>query len=346
MGIGLWLSAKAAEELVADGGEGEFGEWLADRRLVPYTLNGFPYGNFHQRVVRHRVYEPTWWQPERLHYTMQLVQILDRLLPPKMEGSISTLPIAWGTPCPGRDELEQAATQLRQAAQWMHQLEAESGRLVYLCLEPEPGCVFSFADDAVHFFQWQLFGGEDEEIVRRHIRLCHDICHAAVMFENQEEVLKKYAAAGILVGKIQVSAALRMELDLFEPPAAKERAAAIGEISQFNEERYLHQTVVQRDGEDIFYEDLLLAIEAERDDPRGEWRTHFHMPIYLEQFGRLRTTQEQILECLAAARKHTNCRHYEVETYAWDVLPPDLRQPELADGIAQELKWFEAARAE
>ena len=96
----------------------------------------------------------------------------------------------------------------RWPAQWMHQLEQETGRLIYLCLEPEPGCVLSFTDDAVHFFQWQLFGHEDEQTVRRHIRVCHDICHAAVMFEDQDQVLGKYAAAGIQVGKIQVSAAL------------------------------------------------------------------------------------------------------------------------------------------
>ena len=52
MGVGLWLSAKAAEELVRSGGEGEFAEWLAVRGLVPYTLNGFPYGDFHQQVVK------------------------------------------------------------------------------------------------------------------------------------------------------------------------------------------------------------------------------------------------------------------------------------------------------
>ena len=78
MGVGLWLSAKAAEELLLNHGEGEFGEWLAEHGLVPYTMNGFPFGDFHQQVVKHRVYEPTWWQPERLHYTMQLAQIMDR----------------------------------------------------------------------------------------------------------------------------------------------------------------------------------------------------------------------------------------------------------------------------
>lgn len=343
MGVGLWLSAQAAEELLLSHGEHEFAEWLADRGLVPYTLNGFPYGDFHQAIVKHRVYEPTWWQPQRLHYTMQLAEMLDAILPLGLEGSISTLPVAWGTPCPDRGELEQAAAHLRQAAAWLAQLEQESGRLIYLCLEPEPGCVFSFADDAVHFFQWQLFGHDDEPAVRRHIRICHDICHAAVMFEDQCEVLQKYAAAGIEVGKIQVSAALRMALDLFEPPANEARASAVKQIAKFAEDRYLHQTVVRRGGDDVFYEDLPLALAVETDDLRGEWRVHFHLPIYLQEFGRLRTTQEQIGECLAAARRHTSCKHYEVETYAWGVLPPELRQPELAAGIAEELVWFEQA---
>ena len=44
---------------------------------------------------------------------------------------------------------------------------------------------------------------------------------------------------------------------------------------------------------------------------------------------------------LKAAKKHTNCQHFEVETYAWGVLPPELKQPDLAVGIAEELKWFE-----
>jgi hypothetical protein len=344
MGVGLWLSARAAEELLAQHAETEFADWLAEQGLVPYTLNGFPYGDFHQQVVKHRVYEPTWWQPERLHYTMQLVELHDAILPAGMEGSISTLPIAWGTPCPNRDDLEQSANQLRQAAQWMHRLEEESGRLIYLCLEPEPGCVFSFADDVIHYFQWQLFGGDDEPIVRHHIRLCHDICHAAVMFEDQEEVLAKYAAAGIDVGKVQVSAALAMDLDLFEPPAAEARRAALKQIANYAEDRYLHQTVVRRDGEDVFYEELSGALAAEGDDPRGEWRVHYHVPIYLNQFGKLRSTQQQILECLAAVKKHSACRHFEVETYAWGVLPDELKQPELAAGIADELQWFETIR--
>jgi hypothetical protein len=341
MGIGLWLSAVSAAELVSSGQTAEFGEWLSERGLVPYTLNGFPYGDFHEKVVKHRVYEPTWWQPERLAYTLQLAEIVDAILPPELEASISTLPIAWGTPCPDREQLERAAAQLRQAALRLHERQEQTGRLIYVCLEPEPGCAISFADDAVHFFQWQLLNGENDELVRRHIRLCHDVCHAAVMFEDQAEVLRKYADAGIEVGKIQVSAALRMDLDLFEPPAGEAKAHAIKQLSRFAEDRYLHQTVVRHGGEDVFYDDLGAALDAEAADPRGEWRVHFHVPIYLKEFGRLHSTQEQIAQCLVAARRHTTCRHYEVETYAWGVLPAELKQSDLAAGIAQELLWFE-----
>ncbi len=343
MGIGLWLSAQAALELAAGGGAAEFRDWLAERGLVPYTFNGFPYGDFHQAVVKHRVYEPTWWHSERLDYTLRLADLQHALLPVGLEGSISTLPIAWGTPCPSRAEQELAGQHLRQAAQRLHELEERTGRLIYVCLEPEPGCLFSFADDAVHFFRWQLLDREDDEIVRRHIRICHDVCHAAVMFEDQAAVLCKYRDAGIKVGKVQVSAALRMDLDFFEPPSAQPRAEAIRQLASFAEDRYLHQTVVRRGGgDDIFYEDLHLALAAERDDPQGEWRVHFHVPIYVTEFGRLHSTQEQIGQCLRALAITSDCRHFEVETYAWGVLPPELAQPDLAAGIAEELNWFAA----
>src|SRR4051812_10177109 len=69
MGVGLWLSAVAAQKLLDDGETENFAGWLRDVGLVPFTLNGFPHGDFHQAVVKHRVYEPTWWQKERLTYT-------------------------------------------------------------------------------------------------------------------------------------------------------------------------------------------------------------------------------------------------------------------------------------
>ena len=42
---------------------------------------------------------------------------------------------------------------------------------------------------------------------------------------------------------------------------------------------------------------------------------------------------------MIALRDTTDCRHFEVETYAWDVLPPELRRTDLATGIADELRF-------
>lgn len=336
MGIGLWLAASAARDLRDATRRADFARWIAQRGLVPFTLNGFPYGDFHETVVKHRVYQPTWWDAARVEYTLDLIGILDALLPPGKEGSISTLPIAWCSPPPSREPMRTAAANLIQVATHLAELEQRTGRLIYVCLEPEPGCVLQRGDDVVQFFDDELPGAGASSTVRRYLRVCHDICHAAVMFEDQHDVLTRYAQAGIQVGKLQVSSAVCAD---FETRDADSRAALQRELSSFVEDRYLHQTSVCRpDGECHFYEDLTLALHSE--EARGQWRVHFHVPIYLAEFGQIATTREDILRCLAVVDHHPELRHWEVETYAWSVLPAELQQPELADGIAKEMRWL------
>lgn len=340
MGVGLWLAADAAAQLLSSGGVDDFAAWLADVGLVPFTFNGFPYGDFHQAEVKHRVYHPTWFEPQRLHYTLQLIEIIDKLLPPGRTGSISTLPIAWSTPEATPAQMRAAADHLRAAAAAMKQLHERTGRRITLCLEPEPGCLLQRSDDIVSLFKDWLLPGSDEAAIREHLGVCHDVCHAAVMFEPQEEVLRKYAAAGIKVGKVQISAAVAVDFDTL---SAADRSAAFAQLSGFHEPRYLHQTCIRRgSAQTLFYEDLHLALATVPDSaaPQGEWRTHFHVPVYLERFGQLTATQNDIRECLTAIQSTSDCRHFEVETYAWGVLPQELRVPELADGIAREMNWF------
>jgi len=200
MGVGLWLSASAARKLCAEQRVADFRDWLAGAGLVPYTFNGFPYGDFHKAVVKHDVYRPTWTEQARVDYTRDLIAIQHALLPPGMSGSISTLPLAWGEPRPDAAHLDAAAANLRKLADELAQLERETGRFLCLCLEPEPGCVLQLSDDIVCFFEKHLLRGQDEAAVRRHIRVCHDVCHAAVMFEEQADVLRRYHAAGFTVG--------------------------------------------------------------------------------------------------------------------------------------------------
>lgn len=343
MGVGLWLSNTAARQLLE--ADTEFVPWLRDSGLIPFTFNGFPYGDFHQAVVKHRVYEPTWSDSARFDYTRRLITIQQALLPPGTDGSISTLPIAWGQPELGGKALSAAAEHLAAAADLLARHEQATGRFICVCLEPEPGCVLQRSADVVSFFKEYLFGLGDEARIRRHLRVCHDVCHAVVMFETQEDVLKAYHDAGIGVGKVQVSSAIRVPWDEIARP---DRPAALAQLAAFAEDRYLHQTV-SRDasGQTVFHEDLPQALKRVEDARQltGEWRIHFHVPIYLERFGLLSASRLDILDCLKATRKYSDVQHFEVETYAWGVLPPELREADLAAGIAREIEWFrETAR--
>ena len=53
----------------------------------------------------------------------------------------------------------------------------------------------------------------------------------------------------------------------------------------------------------------------------------------------METTRAAVVNCFEALRPEDDVRHFEVETYAWGVLPPHLQPPSLAEGIAAEMRW-------
>ena len=341
MAVGLWLSAQAAEDLLRHELTEAFADWLGEVGLVPFTLNGFPYGDFHADIVKHAVYQPDWTDIRRRRYTENLIQIMDRLLAPGAEGSISTLPLAWGNPPPEDSQWVEFADGLRRIASRLKQLEQETGRLIYVCIEPEPGCVLQRGEDVIRFFEDRLLADGDEHAVRRYLRVCHDICHGAVMFEDQGQVLQRYQDAGIQIGKVQISSAIVLRLDALPH---QQRASALEQLREFSEDRYLHQTLVRRaaDESPVFFEDLPAALDQASDPSQwcGEWRVHHHVPIYLDRFGALETSQQDILLCLEVLKRSGQVRHFEVETYGWGILPRSLRRAGLADCIADELLWL------
>lgn len=350
--VGLWLAEQAANELIENQSVGEFRDWLQANHFLPYTMNGFPQGDFHQPIVKHAVYEPTWSCHSRARYSMCLAQILDVLLPAGSNGSISTLPIGWPH-CPWHaEEFHLAADNLLEVARFLDHLAQTSGREIVLAIEPEPGCILNTADELAEFFQHYLFSGPDAKLARRYLTVCHDVCHSGVMFEPQIHALETYRNAGIRIGKVQISSAVHVPWDkvLGQP---ERQAAMLAQLRGFNEPKYLHQTTRSRDDGsfDALLEDLPLALQkwhTSEQYPTTPWRVHFHVPIYVDKFGELETTQADIKVVCDFLKKHgaDDCYgsrwftgHSEVETYAWPVLPPELQQPDLAKGIAHELQW-------
>ncbi len=340
MGIGLWISARAADELREPQALDDLADWLGRERLLPFTLNGFPYGDFHQAVVKHRVYEPTWADPQRADYTLRLAECLDRLLPAGEPGSISTLPLAWRDASADPEFGRACGRQLTRVAEELDRLAQRTGREIVLGLEPEPGCVFDTAAGYGDFVAQHLSPADTatRERLRRHVGVCHDICHSAVMRESQHEAFRTYRELGLRVAKIQVSSAIRLRVR----PEHPDSLAAIEQLRTFAEDRYLHQTTVATAGGVRFYDDLPEAL-AERGAPTEpeEWRIHFHVPIHHDRLGWISSTNDEIRECLSAlADLALSVNHFEVETYAWNVLPQAHRWERLADGIAAEMRWF------
>lgn len=350
--VGLWFSQIAADHILTTNQTAFVRDWLAERKLVPYTFNGFPQGDFHQSVVKHGVYEPTWTCQSRAAYTKSLAQIMEAILPEGRPGSISTLPLGWPHAPWHAENYSTAADQLHELTHYLDRLTQQRGCEIVVAIEPEPGCVLDTAEDIVEFFEHYLLRGADGELARRYITVCHDICHSGVMFEPQVRALQMYRDAGIRVGKVQVSSAVHVPWDKVAGDATAQ-AAMLAQVQSFHEPKYLHQTTQCSESGVLtkIAEDLDIALKRWTNPiPNAPWRIHFHVPIFVANFGSLETTQGDIqIACqYLQANKRTLVAdrdwftgHYEVETYAWPVLPPELASTDLASGIAQEIVFFD-----
>ena len=350
-GIGLRLSNRASEELGQSKELNDFKNWLTTNGLYVYTLNGFPYGNFHDEKVKDNVHTPDWTTRERVEYTLRLFKQLDVLLPDGIEGGISTSPISYKhwykEPSEIHKVLKNGAANMIGVALELYQIEQESGNHLHLDIEPEPDGLLENTEEVISFFQdfliplgIQAFGElgipsqKAEVLVKRYIAVCYDVCHFALAYEEPEYTFIAFKNAGIKVGKIQISAALKVLWD------QKNKEKIWEALESFNEPTYLHQVTQRVDGSVKTYADLPEVLSKRKDFT--ELRAHFHVPIFLKQFGLLFSTQDHIVATLEYLKKHPQLtKHLEVETYTWDVLPSELKSP-IVDSIIRELNWVKS----
>lgn len=338
-GIGLRLSAAAAGELAADHTKvDDFRRWLDRNGCYVFTINGFPYGNFHGTRVKEQVYAPDWTTRERLDYTVQLFDLLAEIAPPGGAGSVSTLPGSFKEFITN-DAAQGAAIceNIRACARHIEKLSAKTGRDLHLGLEPEPLGWFETTPETVAFFDRlsDELSQTESESLRQSIGVNYDTCHLAIEYEEPAEAIGRLRAAGIRVSKIHLSSALKLE----PAAAARERLRA------FEDDVYLHQVVVRQAGEVTRrFRDLPPALKWAETAGEGigdEWRVHFHVPIHAQPertfFSDTRDHVSGLLDLLGSDPGW--CSHFEMETYTWEVLPPEMRSGDVVEQLVREYEW-------
>ncbi|HEY0770833.1 MAG TPA: metabolite traffic protein EboE [Sphingobacteriaceae bacterium] len=355
MGIGLRLSNLASLDLMEEKALNDFLEWLSENQAYVFTMNGFPYGGFHHTRVKDQVHAPDWTSKDRVDYTLRLFHILAEIIPDGMDGGVSTSPLSykpWFETKSMASAKNQATENILVVAEQLYTIWERSGIVLHLDIEPEPDGLLESGREFIDWFENDLlpkgiasFGkklnlsdSDAEVLIRQHICLCYDVCHFAIGYEPHAAIIKELADKNIQVGKIQISAALKAGLSR----TYDERTAVINEFSKFNEDTYLHQVIAKRNnGELIHYADLPEALADCNNPEVNEWRAHFHVPIFKEDFGLLKSTQSDIVKVLDLFNEKLFTNHLEVETYTWDVLPDTLKVP-LNQSITRELKWVKA----
>jgi sugar phosphate isomerase/epimerase len=345
--LGLRLSAQTVADLQIREARDELRHLLRREGFRAVTVNGFPFGRFHDARVKEDVYLPDWRSEERLRYTCELADIMAHIAPEDLaEGeaiSLSTVPGAFRPLGIGAEGL-MARNYLRAAAHLVA-LEARSGVRIALAIEPEPFCFLETIAETICFFRDHLYSEEAarflaelsglelqaaREALPRHLGLCYDVCHAAVEYEDPEESVAALEAAGIPIHKLQLSAALRLP---------RVDAATRDALAQFEEPTYLHQVIVRRGAELSYFRDLPEALARGSEADGEEWRVHFHVPVYLDDLGAFSSTQDFLRRIIARHRERPISPHLEVETYTFDVLPERLRPATVEEAITAELRW-------
>ncbi len=347
-GVCLRLAAPTAEVLAANHGERQkLKRFLDDNDMYVYTANAFPYGAFKGTVVKEQVYEPDWRTEERTVYTINVADILADICAKNISPSIQTAPLGFKPNVTGPDVVASYTEHVLRVAAHLVAIEARTGHLVTLGLEPEPRCFLETTDETVDYFTKHLYTGKsaarlaklagipmDTAIgaLRRHLGVVFDIGHQSVGFEHIPTSLQKLVDAGIPIVKLQEAAAMHI------PNVSDEKVEA---LKRFAKTVYLSQTVEKRDGRLTHFLNLEDAFAAWKSNPGAcEWRTHFHVPIFLDDLGPLLgTTRFALEEALKFHKATPLSRQLEIETYTWDVLPEHLKTGDIVDYVCREIEW-------
>jgi hypothetical protein len=347
-GVCLRTSAPSAAALAADSTKrADLKKFFADNDLYLYTANAFVYGVFKKQIIKEDVYEPDWQTPERREYTKQVASLLAEMAPEGVNPSIQSAPLGFKPKVTGNDVVDAYTSNVIDVVAHLIKLEKDTGKTVTLGLEPEPRCYLETTDETIQYFKTHLFSPKTAErlaksaainaadaaaAMKKFTGVVFDIGHQSVGYEDIPVSLQKLVDNGVQIVKLQEAASMHI-------PSVTQKA--VDALQTFAKTIYLTQTCQKKDGKTTWFLNLEDAFEdfSRNPGPR-EWRTHFHVPVFLDDLGgAFGTTRFALEQALAFHKKTPLSTHLEIETYTWDVLPEHLKTGDIVDYVTRELDW-------
>jgi len=328
--IGLRLGARAASELRDPQTLAAFRRWLDRERCYVFTINGFPYGRFHGTRVKEQVYAPDWTTTERVDYTNLLFDLLAEIVPPGVEGSVSTVPCSFKEFITRPGQVSALRANLWRSVEHIAKLSERTGRALHLGLEPEPLCYLETSHETVCFFDQLREEHPRDSRLKQHLGVNYDTCHLAVEYEEPADALRRFREHDVRVSKLHFSSALKVRAD------ARTREA----LRPFVDEVYFHQVIAREQGGGLRrFRDLDVAL-AGPPGAAAEWRIHFHIPLHFQPTDLFGTTADHLEGVMDALRADPAlCSHIEMETYTWEVMPPEMKNRSVVDQLVSEYQW-------
>ena len=329
--IGLRLSAVAAKELSGSSCLKNFQKWLEKHQCYVFTINGFPYGNFHGQRVKEQVYAPDWCSDDRLSYTKCLFDILVELLPEGVDGSVSTVPGSFKEFITSQEQEVGIIQNIKATVEYMADLGQRRGKDLHLGIEPEPLGWIENIQETIAFFD-RFREGLSRELWP-YLGVNYDTCHMAIEYEDAGSALRKLEERDIRLSKLHLSSALKVVPD----------EQSLESLKHFLDDVYLHQVIARtKEGSLIRYRDLdeALSLTKPEIEKQVEWRVHFHVPLHMPDSEIFRSTSDHLQSVLAYLReKPLTCSHLEIETYTWEVMPDEIKAANVTEQLVAEYEW-------
>ncbi len=332
--IGLRLGDLASRELSDPTTLLNFRRWLDANHCYVFTINGFPFGKFHGGAVKENVYSPDWTTPERLAYTNRLFDLLAQIVPPGIEGSVSTVPGSFKEFIKTPEQLKAIRANVFHCVEHIARVSEQTGRKLHLGLEPEPLCLLETTNETVHFFDRIRAEHNRDSRLFEYLGINYDTCHLAIEFEEPSAAISALQQHKIKISKLHLSSALKII------PTEE----VCNALKNFADEVYLHQ-VVSRDEQGALtrFKDLPEALTQDarpRTQDSVEWRIHFHIPLHAPRTEIFDNTTDHLLGVMdILAQNPALCSHLEMETYTWEVMPPELKNRNVVEQLVEEYKW-------